>query len=284
VRRKTKIIATLGPAVASAEAIDALVEAGMDVARLNFSHGSHDGHRRFFDWVRAASNRVDRPVAILQDIQGPRIRVGTFPGASVTLETGATVTLVPGEGKGDARHICIENLPTTFREDAPIRMADGLIQLAVVDADGASITARVVEGGLLSDHKGVVFPGTDIEVPVVTAKDEVDLAFGAELGVDMVAASFVGDAEDIRTVRSHLDPDVPIIAKIESAYGYRNLDAILEEAYGAMVARGDLGVELSFESVPRAQKEILAKTNARARVSGSAPFPAPRLLSKRAPR
>jgi pyruvate kinase len=267
VRRKTKIIATLGPAVASAEAIDALVAAGMNVARLNFSHGTHESHRRFFDWVRDASHRLNTPVTILQDIQGPRIRVGTFPDGSIMLERGAEVTLTPGEGRGDVGHICIENLPTAFRDGAPIRMADGLIELEVVGSDGLEVKARVIEGGSLNDHKGVVFPGTDIDVPVVTAKDEADLAFGAELGVDMVAASFVGDAEDIRTVRSRIDPDVPIIAKIESAYGYANLDAILEEAAGAMVARGDLGVELGFESVPRAQKEILTTANAKARVS-----------------
>lgn len=267
VRRKTKIIATLGPAVESAEAIEGLVAAGMDVARLNFSHGTHDTHRKMYGWVRAASERVGRPVAILQDIQGPRIRVCTFPDGAVDLVDDTVVRLIPGVGMGDERNICIENLPTSFLEGASIRMADGLIQLEVVGLDGDEVTARVLEGGRLTDHKGVVFPGTDIDVPVVTPKDEADLAFGAELGIDMVAASFVGDADDVRTVRRHLDPDVPIIAKIESAYGYGNLDDILNEAHGAMVARGDLGVELSFESVPRAQKEILVKTNAKARVS-----------------
>lgn len=266
-RRKTKIIATLGPAVESPEAIAALVEAGMDVARLNFSHGSHDTHRRFYRWVRDAASRAGKPVAILQDIQGPRIRVGTFPDGAVTLEPDTLVMLTSGEGEGDSTHICIENLPTAFRDGAPIRMADGLIHLEVVDSDRDAVTARVVEGGSLADHKGVAFPGTDIDVPVVTRKDRADLELGAELGVDMVASSFVGDAEDVRTVRSHIEPDVPIIAKIESAYGYRNLEGIIEEAAGTMVARGDLGVELSFASVPRAQKEILAKTNAKARIS-----------------
>ncbi len=266
-QRKTKIIATLGPAVEAPEAIEGLVRSGMDVARLNFSHGSHETHRNLYGWVRAASEKFDRPVAILQDIQGPRIRVGTFPGGGVELIDGSEVRLTRGEGEGDAGHICIENLPVSFADGAPIRMSDGLVQLEVLTTDGEAVRARVVEGGALTDHKGVVFPGTDIDVPVVTRKDRADLEFGTELGVDMVAASFVGDAEDIRTVRSHIDPDVPIIAKIESAYGYRNLEAILNEAHGAMVARGDLGVELSFESVPRAQKDILAKTNAKARVS-----------------
>lgn len=267
VQRKTKIIATLGPAVESPEAIDALVRAGMDVARLNFSHGSHDRHRRFYQWVRDASTRHGRPVAILQDVQGPRIRVGRFPDGSVTLDQGTQVRLTSGDGVGDATRICVENLPTALALGAPIRVSDGLIKLEVAGSEDTTVMARVVEGGLLTNHKGVAFPGTDIDVPVVTAKDEADLAFGAELGVDMVAASFVGDAADVRTVRSHIDAGVPIIAKIESAYGYSNLDDILEEAYGAMVARGDLGVELAFESVPRAQKDILARTNAKARVS-----------------
>jgi pyruvate kinase len=268
VHRKTKIIATLGPAVESPEAVAALIEAGMDVARLNFSHGTHESHARLFRWVREAATDGDRAVAVLQDIQGPRIRVGTFPDGAVQLDVGSELMLVRGEGEGDARHICIENLDAAALSDGDeVRFSDGLIQLETVASDGEVVTARVIQGGVLADHKGVAFPGVDIAVPVVTAKDAADLEFGAELGVDMVAASFVGDADDVKTVRRHIDREVPIIAKIESAYGYRNLDEILTQAYGAMVARGDLGVELSFEAVPRAQKEILAKTHAAARLS-----------------
>ena len=267
-RRKTKIIATLGPAVESPEAVSDLIEAGMNVARLNFSHGTYDSHRRFHDWVRTAARRLEVPVAILQDIQGPRIRVGTFPGGSVELETGSEVMLVPGEGEGDATHLCIENLDAaSLQPGDQIRISDGLIQLETISTDGEFVKATTLEGGVLHDHRGVAFPEVAIDVPIVTEKDERDLEYGSELGFDMVAASFVGDADDIRTVRRHVAADIPIIAKIESAYGYRNLDDILTEAYGAMVARGDLGVELSFEAVPRAQKEILAKTNAAARLS-----------------
>lgn len=268
VRRKTKIIATLGPAVESAGAVSDLIAAGMNVARLNFSYGTYESHRRFCNWVREASERLDVPVAVLQDIQGPRIRVGTFPGGSVHLELGSEVLLVRGEGEGDATHLCIENLDgAALTEGDPIRISDGLIHLETVSADGEFVKARTVEGGIVHDHQGVAFPGVYIDVPVVTPKDERDLAFGAELGVDMVAASFVGDGDDVRTVRRYIGSGVPIIAKIESAYGYRNLGDILTEAYGAMVARGDLGVELSFEAVPRAQKEILTRTNAAARLS-----------------
>ena len=267
-RRKTKIIATLGPAVESAEGVTGLIEAGMDVARLNFSHGTHESHRRFFRLVRETSERLDTPVAVLQDIQGPRFRVGTFPGGAVEIESGVEVLLVRGEGEGDSTHLCIENLDAaSLAPGDEIRVSDGLIQLETLSTDGEFVTARIVQGGVLHDHKGVAFPGVDIGVPIVTPKDEADLEFGAELGVDMVAASFVGDADDVRSVRSYIGADVPIIAKIESAYGYRNLGGILTEAYGAMVARGDLGVELSFEAVPRAQKEILAATNGAARLS-----------------
>ena len=267
-RRKTKIIATLGPAVGSLEKITEIIDAGMDVARLNFSHGSYDDHARFAGWIREASDRLEKPVAILQDIQGPRIRVGTFPGGAAVLETGDDLTLHPGEAEGSSGHLYIENLEhADLAEGAPILMSDGLVHLETVTAKAGTVTAKVIEGGVLRDHKGVAFPGTVLHVPAVTAKDEADLAFGAEIEADFVAASFVSSGEDVRWVRKLAGPGTPIIAKIESAVGYANLDDILEEAAGAMVARGDLGVELSFSSVPRAQKDILRRTNAKARSS-----------------
>jgi len=266
-QRKTKIIATLGPAVADPDAIDRLVTAGMNVARLNFSHGDHDGHRRFLEWVRAASARHEVPVAVLQDIQGPRIRVGTFPEGSVTVEPGTRVDLVPGEGEGTANRIHVAHLEkASLQPGARILVSDGLIVLEVEEWDGERAVALVVEGGEIRDHKGVAFPGIPIDVPIVSAKDEEDLAFGQEIGVDLVAASFVSCGPDLARVKQ-LVPGTPVIAKIESTVGYHNLDAIIAEAHGIMVARGDLGVELSFESVPRAQLDILRRTNARARVS-----------------
>ncbi len=265
--RKTKIIATLGPAVASYEAIRELVEAGMDVARLNFSHGDYDSHRQFTEWVRQAAREVGKPVAVLQDIQGPRIRVGTFPGGSVVLEQGSAVMLRSGEGLGSADEIFIENLAATrLTRGASALISDGLITLTITDWDGATARAEVIEGGLLRDHKGVAFPGTVVDVPAVSEKDVADLAFGRTLEVDYVAASFVSSALDLMRVKN-LVPGTPVIAKIESVVGYGNLDDILTEAYGTMVARGDLGVELSYEAVPRAQKAILNRSNARAKIS-----------------
>ena len=265
--RKTKIIATLGPAVASYEAIRELVEAGMDVARLNFSHGDYDSHRQFTEWVRQAAREVGKSVAVLQDIQGPRIRVGTFPGGSVVLEPGSAVMLRSGEALGSAEEIFIENLASTrLTLGAPALMSDGLITLTITGWDGQTARAEVIEGGLLRDHKGVAFPGTAVDVPAVSEKDVADLAFGRTLEVDYVAASFVSSGLDVKRVKN-LVPGTPVIAKIESVVGYSNLDDILTEAYGTMVARGDLGVELSYEAVPRAQKAILNRSNARAKIS-----------------
>lgn len=265
--RKTKIIATLGPAVASLSDITELIEAGMNVARLNFSHGTHESHRQFHQWVREASERLDIPIAILQDIQGPRIRVGSFPGGSITLEDGAEVVLVPGVGEGSGREIHVENLEAAaLSEGSTILMSDGLIALEVMFADGGIVKCRVEEGGVLRDHKGVAFPGVQVDVPAVTDKDIEDLEFGRELGFDYVAASFVNSGASVRHVK-RLAGGVPVISKIESLVGYGNLGEIVEESAGVMVARGDLGVELSFESVPRAQKQILSYGNSKARLT-----------------
>jgi pyruvate kinase len=265
--RKTKIIATLGPAVSSYEAIRDLVAAGMDVARLNFSHGDYDSHRRFADWVRRAADEMNKPVAILQDIQGPRIRVGTFPGGSVVLEPGAEVVLHAGEAEGSLSEVYIENLEAArLAPGSSVLMSDGLITVEVKTWDGESARATVIEGGQLRDHKGVAFPGAVIDVPAVSEKDVADLAFGRTLEVDYVAASFVSSGLDVKRVKN-LVPGTPVIAKIESVVGFGNLEDILSEAYGAMVARGDLGVELSYEAVPRAQKAILNRSNAKAKIS-----------------
>lgn len=265
--RKTKIIATLGPAVASFDGVKRLIEAGMNCARLNFSHGSHEMHRQFVAWVRQGSEELEIPVAVLQDIQGPRIRVGTFPGGSCILTEGDEVTLLDGGAEGSRGTIHVENLARAeLQKGSPILMSDGLIMMETIDAGGDTVRARIIEGGVLRDHKGVAFPGTPIGVPAVTEKDRRDLELGLELGVDYVAASFVKHGDDIAEIKDIVS-GTPIIAKIESAVGYENLDSILDEAQGAMVARGDLGVELNFQSVPRAQKDILRRANARARIS-----------------
>ncbi len=266
--RRTKIIATLGPAVASAEKVSALVGAGMDVARLNFSHGSLETHRRFVDWVREASERHGRAVAVLQDIQGPRIRVGTFPNGSVELQKGEEVVLERGTGEAQPGRVNVDLLDRTVDLDSGHRilLADGLIRLEVTDPGETSVGTRVVFGGKLSDHKGVAFPDTQLDLPAVTEKDQRDLEYGEELGVDLVAASFVASGADVSMVRK-LAGGLPVIAKIERAAAYENLEDILDEADGAMVARGDLGVEMSLQKLPMVQKEIILRTNSAGRFS-----------------
>lgn len=265
--RKTKIIATLGPATGSPDKIAKLVKRGMNVARLNFSHGTHDDHERFSNIVRQVAADSATPIAIMQDIQGPKIRVGEFPGGEVVLSTGSTVQLHPGAGLGDPENIHIAYLECVeMSVGGRVFLADGIIELEATAVSDDGVLATVVEGGVLLDHKGASFPGASTEVSAVTEKDVEDLEFGAKLGVDLVAASFVNSGQDIRSVREIVGA-TPIIAKIETAVGYMNLDDILKEADGAMVARGDLGVELSLESVPRAQQEIIHKANAAGKIS-----------------
>ena len=261
VSRRTKIIATLGPASADPAVISQMVEAGMDVARLNFSHGSYESHAALIAAVRAAAAEHDRAVAVMQDIQGPRIRVGTFPGKAVQIETGSEVRLAAGDGEGDASLVYVQHLgEVTLDIGTQVVMNDGLIQLEVASVDGETAVARVIEGGILSNHKSAAFPGAPLDLPAITEKDVGDLAFGLEQGVDIVAASFVTSGNDIARVKSIVG-DVPVIAKIERVAAYENLDDILSVADGAMVARGDLGVELGIAPLPRAQKDIICRTN-----------------------
>lgn len=266
--RHTKIIATAGPAVASSDKMDALLAAGVDVLRLNFSHGEHELHRSFATWVRDASKRQNKNVALLQDIQGPKLRVGTFPAGPISLEAGIEVSLVARNGDGDDLTIPVGYAP--LLDDVAtgdrVVLADGLISLEVIGTDGDSLSARVVQGGELSDNKGVAFPDSELSVGSITVKDEIDLAFGQELGVDYVAASFVRTGQDCRDVKSIVG-DVPVIAKIELAQAYENLDSILDESEGVMVARGDLGVQLPLERLPLIQNDILKRANAAGRIT-----------------
>jgi pyruvate kinase len=265
--RKTKIIATLGPATDTPETIRKLIERGMDVARINFSHGTHADHARRVATVRDVASDLDRPIAVMQDIQGPKIRVGEFPGGAIELEDGAKVTLVPGEGIGSVDEIHVAYLDQVeMSVGGLILLSDGIISLEATEVRPDCITATVTLGGVLRDHKGAAFPGARTTIPVVTPKDVEDLEFGEYIGVDAVAASFVTKGADLRSVRE-VSGDTVLIAKIETAVGYMNLDDILPECTGAMVARGDLGVELSIQSVPRAQLEILRRTNAAGKIS-----------------
>jgi pyruvate kinase len=264
VERKTKIIATLGPACASYDRVRELVAAGMDVARLNFSHGDFATHRQFASWVRAAAREEGRCVALLQDVQGPKIRVGSFPGGEVELAAGEEVLLLQGRGEAPPGTVFIdyEYLEQDIQPGEDVLLADGRIRLHVIASDGGGLHARVKTGGALGDQKGVAFPQSELRTPAVTAKDRGDLAFGRELGVDLVAASFVRSATDVREVAALAGPDTPIVAKIELAAGYQRLDEILAVAPAIMVARGDLGVQLPLQRIPLIQLDILARTNA----------------------
>lgn len=269
--RQTKIIATLGPSVASLDAIAALIDAGMDVARINFSHGNQESNAQLIRWVREAAARAGRPVAVLQDIQGPKIRVGVFPAGEIYLERGATVELVTGEWEGDAGRIPIgyERLGDDVMPGHRVILADGLVELEVVDSAGGSLKARVVTPGVLSDHKGVSLPDSNLSTSNVTPKDVSDLELGQRLGVDYIAASFVRTREDVEAVRA-LCGDAPIIAKIELARALDNLDEIIAASFGVMVARGDLGVQLPLERLPLIQRDILTRSNAMGRVTVTA--------------
>jgi len=260
--RYTKIVVTLGPAVDTPEAIEGLVEAGMDVARLNFSHGDYETHRRVADYVRRAAARQGRTVALLQDIQGPKIRVGTFPTGSIIIKRGETITLRAGTGMGDPTTIQVgyPHLIEDVTAGSEVVLADGLVRMEVIDRDDQSMSAKVTQGGPIGDHQGAAFPQTPLRVAAVTEKDEADLSFGKTLGVDYVAASFVRTGADVRRVKEL--SGAPVIAKIERAAALANLDEILGTADGIMVARGDLGVELPLERLPAVQMDILRRANA----------------------
>ena len=264
---RTKLICTLGPSSESRERIEALLRAGMDCARLNFSHGDYDEYARTIDLIRETADRLRQPVAILQDLQGPKIRIGPIEGRAVELRSGDTVRLRAGDGVGDG-----SLLTTTYRElpqdvspEDRILLDDGRLVLVVEEIEAADVVrTRVVEGGTLREKKGINLPGVLISTPALTEKDRRDLVFGVEHGVDYVALSFVRRGQDIvelkEEVRSH-GGDIPVIAKLEKPQAVDNLDEILKEAAGVMIARGDLGVELPPERVPILQKEIIRRAN-----------------------
>ena len=270
-QRQTKIIATLGPAIGDYEAVRDLVEAGMDVARLNFSHGKTETHRQRAAWVRQAAEEMGRTVAIMQDIQGPKLRVGSFPGGEIDVPTNTEVELLPEGGEGSHGVIPV-GYPALVEDVSPgdrVILADGMVTCDVIEDTGQSLLARVVHGGVLSDNKGVAFPDSQLSVANITDKDREDLDFGRELEVDYVAASFVRTGDDVSSVAA-LAGDAPIIAKIELAQALDNLDEIIEASFGVMVARGDLGVQLPLDRIPLIQADILQRSNKAGRVSVTA--------------
>jgi pyruvate kinase len=270
--RRARIVCTLGPASGTRDVVGRLVRAGMNVARLNFSHGTHESHRKLHGLVRAAARGAGVPVAVLQDLQGIKIRTGTFPGGAVMLKRGREVLVLPGQEEGSEERIYVSypRVARDVRKGGRILLDDGLLELKVLGKRGQALRARVLEGGLLRDHKGVNLPGVNVRLESFTGKDRQDLAFGLSLGVDYVALSFVRRAEDVRKVRAFLRErgkgDLPLIAKIEKPEAVQNIGEILEEAQGIMIARGDLGVEVPPEEVPLIQKRLIEEANHRGKL------------------
>jgi pyruvate kinase len=260
--RRAKIVCTLGPATSSLEQVTALVEAGMDVARLNFSHGAHDDHATAYSVVRQASDRTGHAVAILADLQGPKIRLGTFTEGPVFWETGTRVCITVTDVEGTATRVSTtyKGLANDVRVGDRLLVDDGKLALSVVEVNGPDVWCLVTEGGPVSNNKGLSLPGVAVSVPALSDKDEEDLRFALHLSVDFVALSFVRSPADVELVREIMrqeDIEVPVIAKLEKPEAIDNLEAIVEAFDGIMVARGDLGVELPLEQVPLVQKRAV---------------------------
>jgi pyruvate kinase len=269
--RRTKIVCTIGPASHAPETLRQLIDAGMDVARLNFSHGTHAEHAQVIADLRAIAADLGRPVAILQDLQGPKIRTGELRGHQpVTLADGATFTITSQDMTGDASGVCTTyaDLPNDVQPGDRILLADGLIELRVVGVAPPEVTCQVVHGGELAEHQGINLPGVSVSAPALTEKDRDDLRFGVAQGVDYIALSFVRRPEDLTAARQAIfeasapgTAPIPLIAKLEKPEAIERLDEILAASDGVMVARGDLGVELPLEQVPGLQKRIIRAAN-----------------------
>ena len=268
--RRAKIVATIGPATSTPEALEQLLRHGVDVARLNFSHGSHQDHAKTLGLIRAASRHLGKPLAVLQDLQGPKIRTGPLKAgrAGVKLVPGRKLEITTaGEVVGDEQLVSTTyvHLAEDVKPGDRLLIDDGLLELKVLSTDGVKVTAEVIEGGMLGEHKGINLPGVALRTEAMSEKDKADLAFGLANGVDAVALSFVRTPEDVLLCRRLMEQAgrvVPVIAKIEKPEALDHIDAILAAADGLMVARGDLGVEILPERVPSIQKMLCQKANA----------------------
>jgi len=263
---KTKIICTIGPASHSPEILEKLIRAGMNVARLNFSHGTQAGHEEIIGHVRRLAARLDRPVAILQDLSGPKIRIGQIEKDLISLQSGDMFTLTSRQVPGNELEVSVgyKDLPNDVRPGDTLLLSDGALELEVVETHPQDIKCRVIVGGPLSSFKGINLPTSSLKIPILTDKDKKDLAFGIEQDVDYVALSFVRTSADVieakRFIKEH-DRAVPIVAKIEKHEAVSNIEEIIPEVDGIMVARGDLGVETPLEKVPLVQKMLIQKSN-----------------------
>jgi len=265
-RRKTKIVCTIGPASESPPVLEALIQAGMDVARLNFSHGTPEDHLEKIKNIRRIADRLKRPVSILQDLAGPKIRVGKVKDGGAELERGEEFTLTTREVLGDEKKVFVSYapLPQEVKTGDTILLSDGTIELQVLKSKTEDVLCQVVVGGTLTSHKGVNFPSGTILASPFTEKDREDLRFGLKNGVDLISLSYIREAADIEGVKRILKKesvDIPVIAKIERKEALENIDEILSVSDGIMVARGDLGVETPLEKIPNVQKRLIRKAN-----------------------
>lgn len=265
ISRHSKIVCTIGPVTRTPRMIRKLIDAGMDVARLNFSHGTHEEHAENIAALREAAMLMKKPIAILADLQGPKIRTGALAGGgSVALRTGQKFVITTAKVLGDSTRVntTFRPLPLEVKTGDRILLSDGLIELRVERVRGHEVQCHVVNGGILGEHKGINLPGVQLHVPALTEKDRVDLRFALKQGVDYIAVSFVRRAEDVVLAKSlirRVKKDTPVIAKLEKPEAIANLEEILRASDGVMVARGDLGVEMNPERVPVVQKNIIAR-------------------------
>ena len=263
--RKTKIVCTLGPATEEDFVLRQLMQEGMNVARFNFSHGNHEQHERNLNRVRRLREELGMPIAALLDTKGPEIRLGNFKDGQALLEKGQLFTLTADEVEGTNEIVSLtyKNLIHDVKRESRILIDDGLIELSVTDVNENEIRCEVLNGGFVSNHKGVNVPDTELSMPYVSEQDRRDIIFGIEKGFDFIAASFVRCAEDVLEIRKILEEhncdSINIISKIENMQGVKNIDSIIEVSDGIMVARGDMGVEIPFEDVPIIQKMIIKK-------------------------
>ena len=263
--RKTKIICTIGPASENEATLTAMCREGMDVARLNFSHGTHEEHKRKIDLIKQVREKLDKPIAIMLDTKGPEYRIGTFAAEKVTVPTGGTFTFTTDDVEGDETRVSVnyKDLVKNLSAGDRILVNNGLVVFEVVELSGSDAICRVVTGGVLSNRKSMSFPNKVMSGPYLSERDKADLLFGIENDVDFVAASFVSKAEDLMELRDFLysngGRDIDIVAKIENRSGVENIEEICNLCEGIMIARGDLGVEIPFVEVPAIQKYLISK-------------------------
>jgi pyruvate kinase len=264
--RRTKIVCTIGPATEAPERLESLIAAGMNVARLNLSHGNHQTHGEVIGNIRAIASRLGQPVAILLDLAGPKLRIGPIAGGPVALKPGQEFTLTLRNVAGSDREVSLTHpaLVQDVRKGDALLLADGAIELVVEKIDEGNVHCRVIVGGEIDSHKGINVPSRTLSLPALSEKDEKDLLFGLEQGVDYIALSFIRSADEVTRIRKLVreqDCETPLIAKIEKREALADIDRIIAEVDGIMIARGDLGVEIPIERIPRVQKELIAKAN-----------------------